>query len=333
MVNDKRFYLTSMFNNWGLMKVRVLDILPVVGVCILISAYIMVQSPPRLLVATTTSLYDTGLLDLIGEAYFENTGHRVGFIAVGTGLALEHAKRGDVDAVFVHAPTLESEILQENACGLRKIIAYNYFVIVGPANDPAHIAGLSPTQAMRRIAETGSLWVSRADNSGTNNKEIALWEGAGYEYENLRSKDWFFETGTGMGNTLLVANEKGAYTLSDTGTFLKYKKENLITLEKLVSESEELLNVYSVMVVNPEKHPFVKFELAAEFVEFLISPGVQQLIAEFGKEEFGEVLFYPAVEILENENSAVAQWIKETAFMDNSECPPHLRFGRADLYE
>lgn len=303
------------------------------AIAVLAGAYLAAQIPPRLLVATTTSLYDTGLLDLLADAYFENTGNRVAFIAVGTGLALEYAKRGDVDAVLVHSPTLEREVLEENACGLRKIIAYNYFVIVGPESDPAGVRGLTPSEALRRIAETESLWVSRADNSGTNNKEIELWQMAGYEYENLLSESWFLETGTGMGNTLIVANERGAYTLSDIGTFLKYRSENLIELEKLVGGGKELLNIYSVMVVNPEKHLRVRFDLASEFVEFLVSQPAQRLIGNFGKGEFGEALFYPAVQELENQESIAGKWIREVGFINGVECPPHLRFGRSDLYD
>jgi tungstate transport system substrate-binding protein len=284
------------------------------------------------LISTTTSLYDTGLLDVLAEGYEKATGVDVSFIPTGSGLALEYGKRGDVDVVLVHAPALEKRVLSENALGLRKIFAYNFFVIIGPASDPAKIRGLLPAQALQQIAETKSPWVSRGDNSGTNLKEKDLWRLAGYVYEEIRNEPWFLESGSGMGTTLIIANEKGAYTLSDAGTYLRYSRENLIQLQGLVRESEELLNVYSVMVVNPSVHPSVKFEEAVEFVKFLISQEGQSLIANFGLEDFGIPLFYPAVEVLERRPSEVGNWIKTQAFFDNAECPPHLRFGQEGLY-
>ena len=141
------------------------------------------------------------------------------------------------------------------------------------------------------------------------------------------------ETGLGMGATLRIANEKNAYTLSDIGTFLKYRRENLIDLESLIEENKELLNVYSVMIANPTKYPWANFEVASKFAEFLVSENGQRAIEAFGKEEYGRSLFLPAAKVLENGSEPVASWIKDLAFIDNSECPEHLRFGRSDLYE
>ncbi len=291
------------------------------------------QNEPQLMVATTTSLYDSGLLDVIAEQYYEEYGIHLRFLALGSGQSLEHARRGDADAVLVHAPELENVFLSENAGGVRKIIAYNFFAIVGPSDDPAGIENMSPPEALRRIFQTGATWVSRGDNSGTNVKEKSLWRASGFEFEELADEGWYLESGSGMGTTLLIANERRAYTLADMGTYLKYRSENLIDLKVLVGEGKELLNVYSVMAVNPENHPHLNFQEALRFIKFLSSEEGQKLIGEFGVKEYGHPLFYPAARLLkENTEPQLAKWIREYAFFEGSECPDQYRFGQDGLY-
>ncbi|MGW8289567.1 MAG: substrate-binding domain-containing protein, partial [Candidatus Bathyarchaeia archaeon] len=216
-------------------------------------------SKRRLFISTTTSLYDTGMLDAI-ETDYEST-HNVDLqiTAVGTGIAIQQAESGDADVVFVHAPSVEKTFLEGGSGVNRKIIAYNFFTIVGPADDPAQITGLNASEALFHIVQYGQnmpdqsgatqIWVSRGDNSGTNSKEKSLWAAAGYDYEELSNEVWFASTGQGMGATLTVANQKVAYTLSDIGTYLKFSAEGTIDLDALLLEEQSLLNVYSVMAV------------------------------------------------------------------------------------
>ncbi len=288
----------------------------------------------KLMVATTTSLYDTGLLDSIAGGYRARYGTNLYFLALGTGQSLEHAKRGDADAVLVHAPELENNFLSENAGGARKIIAYNFFAIVGPSDNPAGIENKSPLEALQIIAQTGTTWISRGDNSGTHTKEKSLWKAAGLEITQISGENWYFESGSGMGATLRIANERRAYTLADMGTYLKYRHDNLIDLNVLVDRGKELLNVYSVMAVNPSNHPQLNFGDAVRFIEFLVSEEGQNIIGEFGQADYGHPLFYPAVQLLrENTDPQLADWIREYAFFDNSECPPQYRLGQQGLYQ
>lgn len=281
----------------------------------------------RLMAATTTSLYDTGLLEILEKSFEEKYPVDISFISTGTGRAIELAERGDADLILVHAPEREKAFLEKGYGLFRKIIAYNFFVIVGPPSDPAEIQGRNVTEALKRIVDAGRngsiIWVSRGDESGTHLKEIALWNLTGFNWSQLKDESWFMESGAGMGKTLLIANEMNAYTLSDIGTYLKYRKEGLINLEILIGEEKELLNVYSVIAVNPDKVPTVNFGDALLFIKFLISDECQSLIGEFGKDIYGESLFYPAVPLLKDENkSEIAQWIRELAFINGTECPP-----------
>jgi tungstate transport system substrate-binding protein len=307
-------------------------------------------SKPRLFISTTTSLYDTGLLDTL-ELDYEST-HNVDLqiTAVGTGIAIQQAENGDADVVLVHAPSVELDFL-EGGYGLnRKIIAYNFFTIVGPADDPAQIEGKTATEALTSILTYGQsmadqsgttqIWVSRGDNSGTNSKEKSLWTAAGYDYADLSSEPWFASTGQGMGATLTVANQKNAYTLSDIGTYLKFSTDGTIDLDALIVEEQSLLNVYSVMAVNTATvqanqaiHENINFQDAMDFIEYLISPSTQQLINDFGKDTYGKPLFYEAVQPLENNApQPLVSWIQEYAFFDGSECPPQYRNGYTNLY-
>ena len=248
-------------------------------------------------VSTTTSLYVTGLLEKLSEEFRkEYPDVVIQFIAVGTGRALEIASRGDVDMVFVHAPSLEHKYIKRGILVDGRIIAYNYFVIVGPKDDPAGIKGLnSPVKALKRIYNAGvsgmTLFISRGDNSGTHIRELTLWRKAGL---NPIGQKWYIESGTGMSKTLMIANERKAYTLSDIGTYLKLKGEGILgRLEVLVDKGEDLINIYSAYIVNPDKYR-VDYELAKLFLEFVSSKKGQKIIDEYGVRLFGRPLFYPA---------------------------------------
>jgi tungstate transport system substrate-binding protein len=307
-------------------------------------------SKRRLFISTTTSLYDTGLLDAI-ELDYEST-HNVDLqiTAVGTGVAIQQAESGDADIVLVHAPSTELTFLEGGYGVNRKIIAYNFFTIVGPADDPAQISGKTANDAMSSLFTYGQnlanqsgqtqIWVSRGDNSGTNSKEKSLWTAAGYNYTELSTEPWFAVTGQGMGATLTVANQKNAYTLSDIGTYLKFSTDGTIDLEALILEEQSLLNVYSVMAVNTATvqanqtiHEQINFNDAMNFIEYLISTPTQQLINDFGKDTYGQPLFYEAVQPLkDNAPQPIVGWIQDYAFFDGSECPPQYRSGYPELY-
>jgi tungstate transport system substrate-binding protein len=307
-------------------------------------------SKRRLFISTTTSLYDTGLLDAI-ELDYEST-HNVDLqiTAVGTGVAIQQAESGDADIVLVHAPSTELTFLEGGYGVNRKIIAYNFFTIVGPADDPAQISGKTANDAMSSLFTYGQnladqsgqtqIWVSRGDNSGTNSKEKSLWTAAGYNYTELSTEPWFAVTGQGMGATLTFANQKNAYTLSDIGTYLKFSTDGTIDLEALILEEQSLLNVYSVMAVNTATvqanqtiHEQINFNDAMNFIEYLISTPTQQLINDFGKDTYGQPLFYEAVQPLkDNSPQPIVSWIEDYAFFDGSECPPQYRSGYPELY-
>ena len=318
----------------------------VVVVCVIIGALVYVEYPyrtnPKLQISTTTSLYDTGLLDAVASYYQQNYGVSLFFISAGTGQAIEHAKNGDADLVLVHSPSMENTFMQVDNLGVvRKIIAYNFFIIVGPAGDPAGIENKSPTAALSAIATAGragnAKWISRGDNSGTHTKEKSLWTKAGFSADNLREESWYVEAVQGMGATLNMASQMQAYTLSDIGTYLKFSKEGSINLKKFSENVKDLLNVYSVMAINPTLHPELNFSGAIDFIEFLVSDEGQNFIGNFGVGDYGRPLFYPTVELLkENTNPTIAGWIRDYAFFsyDNKkwECPPPYRAGQDNLY-
>jgi len=294
-------------------------------------------------VGTTTSLYDTGLLDVLKEEYeADHPGTNIAFISAGTGIALEHGKNGDVDVLLVHSPALEYQFMEEGFGVNRKIFAYNFFVIVGPPEDPAGINGTGPTEALQTLLEYGRstggpIWVSRDDRSGTNQKEIALWGEAGFDYDTIKQEGWFLSSGSGMGATLQVADERGLYTLSDIGTYLKYRADGLIGLERLVENDETLINVYSAIAVNNTRVSHVNFQGAMQFIQFMVSQRVQEIIAEYGADTLGRPLFNPAVDVLRTGQPAdVAGWIRSYAYFDVGgtlyECPPQWRIGEYGLY-
>jgi len=222
---------------------------------------------PEIILATTTSTRDSGLLDVLMPDFEEKTGYTVKIIAVGTGAALAMGEKGDADVLLV---------------------MHNDFVIVGPADDPAAIKGTAKAaNALGKVAQAQALFLSRGDDSGTNKKELALWSEANIQPEGA----WYQESGQGMGATLKIASEKGAYTMTDRATYLNMQ-ENL-DLVVLVEGDDELYNVYHVMVVNPEKHAGVNEAGAKALADFLTAPDTQAVIGEYGKDRFGQPLFFP----------------------------------------
>ncbi|MEN4005873.1 MAG: substrate-binding domain-containing protein [Methanobacteriaceae archaeon] len=258
-------------------------------------AYVAVPRPDetKLRIATTTSLEDTGLLKEL-EAAFERKypGVDVHIISAGTGIAIEHGERGDVDMLLVHDKARETKFVEEGFGVNRTEFGFNHFWIVGPANDPAGIRELNSTEAFRRIAEEGKVFVSRGDDSGTHAREKKIWNASGIDINQARGP-WYIESGRGMGDTLVLANEKNAYTISDLGTFLRFSVPGKIELVPLVTTGRDLLNVYTAIPVNPQKHPRTNIEAANNFVNLLHSPEGQEIIGNFGKLEFGEPLFVP----------------------------------------
>jgi tungstate transport system substrate-binding protein len=325
-------------------------------------------SPTTLNVATTTSLHDTGLEDtgINGnttgtiKAAFEAKYPwiTVNFIALGTGAAIARAQAGDADMILVHSPTQELTFLTGGYGVNRKIIAYNFFTIVGPANDPAGIKGkTNVTDALITIynaAQTNSQvqWVARNDSSGTATAEQNLWKAAGYTNYNslLAQTSWFHATGQGMGASLLVANNgigggSPTYILSDMGTYLAYSKDgNIPQLAIEIQNQQALLNVYSAIIDNPQKAALanINFNAALTFVNYLVSPEGQQLIGNYGTSTFGQQLFVPFVPLATSTTpSQLFDWIKAYAYINSTnqisaisstECPAAFRYNAGTLY-
>jgi tungstate transport system substrate-binding protein len=237
-----------------------------------------------MLLATTTSTQDSGLLDELLPGFEKASGCSVKTVAVGSGEALELGEKGDADALLVHSPEDEEEFMAGGHGVSRKAVMHNDFVLVGPSDDPARVGkAAAATDALDRIAETEAPFASRGDDSGTHTKELSLWEAAGTE----PSGSWYLETGQGMGETLTVADQKQAYTLSDRGTFLA--TDNLDS-ELLLKGGTELLNPYHVIVVRGEK---VNAACARKFATWITEPATQRQIKRFGVAEYGEPLFFP----------------------------------------
>lgn len=243
----------------------------------------------RLILATTTSTADSGLLSYILPDFTAKYGVDVDVIAVGTGQALELGINGDADVVLVHARAREDAFMEEGHGVRREDVMYNDFIIVGPADDPAGILGRGrASRAFQMIAEAEATFVSRGDDSGTHSKEKAVWKEAGIE----PSGNWYVSAGQGMGAVLVMASEKLAYTLTDRATYLAVKKEGL-DLEIMVEGDEILFNPYGVMAVNPDKNPKIQIDLANTFIDWLVSLETQEMISTYGVEEFGMPLFVP----------------------------------------
>ncbi len=241
---------------------------------------------------TTTSTQDSGLLDVLIPVFEEKAGHTVRTIAVGTGQALAMGARGEADVALVHAPELEEKYVAQGAFIDRKRVMHNDFIIVGPSEDLAQIRGMQgAATAFGRIAGARVPFVSRGDNSGTHFLEQRLWQEAGIG----PAGPWYIEAGQGMGATLMVASERRAYTLTDRGSYLAFQEK--VGLEPLVQGDPVLLNLYHVMAVNPAAFPKVNHAGARALIDFLVSPEAQRMIRVFGVDRFGEPLFFPDAEL------------------------------------
>ncbi|MGA2404399.1 MAG: substrate-binding domain-containing protein [Syntrophobacteraceae bacterium] len=240
------------------------------------------------ILATTTSTVDSGLLDYLVPIFEKKTGYKVKTIAVGTGHALAMGEKGEADVLLVHAEQAEKKLVDSGVVRNYRLVMHNDFIIAGPPEDPAKIKGKSTVDAFKAIFESGAPFISRGDDSGTNKMELALWKKTGL---NPKGAKGYLESGQGMGATLLMASEKKGYTLSDRGTYLA--QEPNVKLDILCEKDPSLLNIYHVMEVNPEKFSKVNAEGAKAFVDFMTSPETQKLIGEFGKDRFGQPLFFP----------------------------------------
>ena len=257
---------------------------------LLISSMTPVQAQEKtIILATTTSTQDSGLLDVLLPVFEKKTGYFVKTIAVGSGQAMAMGEKGEADVLLVHSPAAEKKFISDGFGINRKIIMHNDYIIVGPAEDPAKIKGMKSTpESFKKIASAAALFLSRGDNSGTNAKEKEVWKAAGI---NPEGQKWYQQTGLGMGQTLNVANEKKGYTLADRGTYLSLKKN--LKLDILMEGDAILLNVYHVIEVNPTKWPKVNAAGAKAFSDFMVAKETQDIIKTYGVEKFGSALFFP----------------------------------------
>ena len=262
-----------------------------IAVSLLFAAWIMpvVAQQKTIILATTTSTQDSGLLDVLLPVFEKKTGYFVKTIAVGSGQAMAMGQKGEADVLLVHSPGAEKKFIAEGYGMNRKLIMHNDFIIVGPAEDPAKIKGTKSTpEAFKKVASAKALFLSRGDNSGTHAKEKDVWKAAGI---NPEGEKWYQQTGLGMGQTLNVAAEKKGYTLADRGTYLALKKN--LRLDILVEGDAILLNIYHVIEVNPTKWPKVNAAGAKAFSDFMVSKETQEIIKTFGVDKFGSPLFFP----------------------------------------
>ncbi|OGN94691.1 MAG: hypothetical protein A2Y89_01885 [Chloroflexi bacterium RBG_13_51_18] len=263
-------------------------------------SYALHDPEVRFKIATTTSLYDTGLWYILEPLFEKYANVEMDIIYAGTGIALEYGRRGDVDAVIVHDKAAEDKFIDEGYGINRRNFGYNFFLIAGPESDPAGIKGSTAADAFKKIFEAGMKdpgsvkFVSRGDNSGTHSKEKLIWKSAGFNYEDIQgSGDWYVEAGKGMGPTLLMANEMGAYVLADISTFLSYNLKNPLNITTLVEQDAIFLNVYAAIAINPEKNSGAKIDIANKFINWLMSEEVQSVLATYGEAEYGRSLFNP----------------------------------------
>lgn len=242
-----------------------------------------------LILATTTSTQDSGLLDVLIPEFEKSNHYNVKTIAVGTGQALEMGTKGEADVLLVHAPEAEQKIVDSGDAINRQKVMYNDFILVGPSEDPAKVEGLTVQEALTKMIESKATFVSRGDDSGTHKKELELWKKSTLDPKNLGEN--YVEAGQGMGATLQIAAEKSGYTLTDRATFLAQQK-NMPDTAILVEGDESLLNIYHVMQVNNEKHDKVNTDGAKAFVEFMVAEDTKKIIKEFGVDKYGEPLFF-----------------------------------------
>ncbi len=256
-----------------------------------------------LIVGATTGIQDTGLLDVLTEAFREERGYDVAAVTpiiAGSGQVLELARRGEIDAVITHSPDAEAQLIADGDGVDRREVMHNFFVLVGPPDDPAGVgSAVAVADGLKRIAAAGRAFVSRGDNSGTHIRELALWGQVGIDPD---GRSWYQESGAGQGQSLLVASDKGAYTLVDSSTFTVFQER--LALEPYVFDDDP--NRYSIIRVNPEKHD-VNEAAALAFADFLTSPVAQRIIAEFGRERYEEPLFVAASIASEGEPAATPE--------------------------
>lgn len=251
------------------------------------------------ILSTTTSTQDSGLLDVLVPLFEKQTGYAVKTISVGTGQALALGAKGDADVVLVHAPSLEEKYAADGTLLNRRLVMYNDFIIIGPKDDPAKIRSAKGAMAaLQAIANGKANFVSRGDNSGTHTLEKALWKAAGIDPKG----PWYIEAGQGMGATLGIANERNAYTITDRGTYLALGKR--VGLPILIEGDKALLNIYSVMEVNPANGPRINSAGGKAFADFMVAPQTQKVIQNFGVEKFGQPLFVPVAGKKEDELGA-----------------------------
>jgi tungstate transport system substrate-binding protein len=243
-------------------------------------------APTEMILATTTSTQDSGLLDVLIPMFEKENNVKVKTIAVGTGQALEMGTKGEADALLVHAPAAEKAVVDAGDAINYKRVMYNDFILVGPKENPAGVSGDDINSAFKKLSERQATFVSRGDDSGTHKKELGIWAAASIK----PAGEWYVSTGQGMGQTLQVAAEKKGYVLTDRATWLAQEK-NLDTLQIVVEGGKDLMNIYHVMQVNPEKHDKINSKDAKKFVEFMVDAKTQDVIEEFGKKEYGQSLF------------------------------------------
>ena len=250
----------------------------------------------NVILSTTTSTQDSGLLDVLVPLFEKKTGYSVKTISVGTGQALALAAKGEADVVLVHAPSLEKKYVADGKLLNRRLVMYNDFIIIGPTTDPAKIKSTrSSVEAVKRIYGSRSRFVSRGDNSGTHNLEKSLWKQAAIEPRGA----WYIESGQGMGATLGIANERSAYAITDRATYLAYKKR--LALVILLEGDKPLLNIYSVLEVNPANGPRINVVGGKAFADFMVAPDSQAVIKNFGVEKYGQPLFIPVAGMREEQ--------------------------------
>jgi tungstate transport system substrate-binding protein len=248
------------------------------------------ETTKAVILATTTSTQDSGLLDVLLPVFEKESGYFVKAISVGSGQAMALGRKGEADVLLVHSPADEQALVEEGHGVNRRLVMHNDFVLVGPPSDPARIRGSpSSAEAARRIAAAGALFISRGDDSGTHVKEKGIWKAAGLRPEGK----WYQQTGLGMGETLNVASEKGGYALADRGTLLARSGSRPLALEILLQGEPLLLNVYHVIEVNAARWPKVNAAGARAFADFMVSPRAQAIIGRFGVDRFGSPLFTP----------------------------------------
>jgi tungstate transport system substrate-binding protein len=272
-------------------NIRLIAWLAAVLVLVFYAAPAMAAPPKQknIIMATTTSTQDSGLLDVLLPVFEKKTGYFVKTIAVGSGQAMAMGQKGEADVLLVHSPAAEKKFVAEGYGINRRLVMHNDFIVVGPKSDPAKIKGTkSAVEAFKKIAAANAIFMSRGDNSGTHSKEKEIWKTAGIKAEGQK---WYQQTGLGMGQTLNVAAEKKSYTLADRGTYLALKKN--LGLDILAEGDGILLNIYHVIEVNPAKWPKVNAAGTKAFADFMVSKQTQKVIKTFGVDKFGSPLFFP----------------------------------------